>query len=192
MMDEARAVDLARRGDDAAWRFLYERYADFVFRMADRVVGNHAAALDVVQDTFVRAARSLDGFRGEGSFRGWLARIAVNQARDELRRRSRRREASLEAASAAPDTAPLPDERSERAELARRAMAFAHTLPEKQREALLLRVTEGLSFAEVGEALGSSEGSARVSYHYALQKLRAHMAEPEGAGPAAGERGSRR
>ncbi|MFQ5890398.1 MAG: RNA polymerase sigma factor [Gemmatimonadota bacterium] len=174
MLDESQAVELARRGDDSGWKLLYDRYVDLVFRLVMRVVGNHAAAMDVVQDTFVRAAAGIGGFRGEGSFRGWVARIAINEAHTAVRRRTRRREESLDDADPV-DSAALPDERAERADLARRALEFARALPEKQREALLLRTTEGLSFAEIAAILDTSEGSARVSYHHALQKLRTHM-----------------
>lgn len=59
MLDDARAVEQARRGDDAAWRILYERHVDLVFRLAMREVGDRDAALDVVQETFIRATRGL-------------------------------------------------------------------------------------------------------------------------------------
>ena len=62
------------------------------------------------------------------------------------------------------------------ADLVGRALEFVQTLPDQQRDAVLFRTTEGLSYKEIAEMLGTSEGSARVSYHHGVSKLRAHMA----------------
>lgn len=175
MRDEQRTIERARRGDDRAWRVLYESHGDLVFRLALRTLGDRAAALDVVQDTFVKAAGALDGFRGDSSFRSWIARIAINEATSVARRRTRRRERPLEAIPEAADPAAGAEERAVRRDLAARALSLASSLPERQREVLLLRIVEGLSYAEIAAATGTSEGSARVSYHHAIQKLRERL-----------------
>ena len=184
MLDERQAVEQARRGHEAAWRYLYETHAGFVFRLAVRTTGDRAAALDVVQETFARAAAGIGRFRGESSFRSWLARIAINETTNWVRRRVRRRELAIERADhvAAGDR---PDERAARRDMAERALAFARTLPPQQRDALILRTTEGLTYGEIARALRTSEGSVRVSYHHAIRKLREHF----GVGPAADRRG---
>lgn len=186
MLDDGRAVEQARRGDEAAWRFLYERHVDLVFRLALREVGDRDAAMDIVQETFLRVARGLEGFRGDSSFRSWIARIAINRSRTWLRGRSGRREVSLEAAPAPSDDAPGPEAAAVRSDLAERAFAFVRTLPDQQRDVILLRTTEGYSYREIAEILGTSEGSCRVSYHHGMSKLREHLADPERAGEAAG------
>jgi len=160
---------------------LYERHSELVFRLAMRAVQDRAEALDVLQDAFVRASKAIGGFRGESSFRSWIARIAINEANSALRKRGRRRESALEDARQLVDDAALPDERAERRDLAERALAAARTLPALQRDVLLLRTTEGYSYREIAEILGTSEGSARVSYHHALQKLRELLATIESA-----------
>ena len=63
-----------------------------------------------------------------------------------------------------------------RGDLAERAFEFVRTLPDQQRNAVLLRTTEGYSYREIGEMLDTSEGSVRVSYHHGIAKLREHMA----------------
>ncbi|MEJ2370299.1 MAG: sigma-70 family RNA polymerase sigma factor, partial [Gemmatimonadales bacterium] len=88
MLDERQAVEQARRGHEAAWRYLYEGHAGFVFRLAVRTTGDRAAALDVVQATFARAAAGIGRFRGESSFRSWLARIAINETTNWVRRQA--------------------------------------------------------------------------------------------------------
>lgn len=185
MLDERHAVEQARRGHEAAWRYLYEGHADFVFRLAVRTTGDRAAALDVVQETFASAAAGIGRFRGESSFRSWLARIAINETTNWVRRRARRRELAINAADhvAAGDRV---DEGVACRDMAERALAFARTLPPQQRAALILRTTEGLTYGEIAEALRTSEGSARVSYHHAIRKLREHF----GVQPTAESRSS--
>lgn len=184
MLDERQAVEQARRGHEAAWRYLYEGHAGFVFRLAVRTTEDRAAALDVVQETFARAAAGIGRFRGESSFRSWLARIAINETTNWVRQRARRRELAIERADhvAAGDR---PDEVAARRDMAERALAFARTLPPQQRDALILRTTEGLTYGEIAKALRTSEGSVRVSYHHAIRKLREHF----GVEPAAESRG---
>lgn len=174
MLDERQAVEQARRGHEVAWRYLYEGHADFVFRLAVRTTGERAAALDIVQETFAKAAAGIDRFRGESTFRSWLARIAINETTNWIRRRARRRESTLEAAGQLAG-AHRPDEEAARLDLARRALAFARTLPPQQRDVLILRATEGFSYGEIARALRTSEGSVRVSYHHAIRKLREHF-----------------
>lgn len=175
MLDDRSAVEQARRGDDRAWRALYDRHADLVFRLALRTVGDREAALDLVQETWVRAALAIDGFRGDSSFRSWLASIALNEARSWLRSRARRLEVGMDAAPEPRADGRTPEEIAADADLARRALAFVRTLPDQQREAVLLRTVEGLSYREIAAALGTSEGSVRVSYHHGIHKLRDHM-----------------
>jgi RNA polymerase sigma-70 factor (ECF subfamily) len=184
MLDERQAVEQARRGHEAAWRYLYEGHAGFVFRLAVRTTGDRAAALDVVQETFARAAAGIGRFRGESSFRSWLARIAINETTNWVRRRARRRELAIERADHVA-TGDRPDEEAARRDMAERALAYARTLPPQQRDALILRTTEGLTYGEIARALRTSEGSVRVSYHHAIRKLREHF----GVEPAARSRG---
>ena len=142
-----------------------------------RKLGDREAALDVVQETFIRASNGIGGFRGDAAFKSWIARIAINEATNQIRRLARRPEAALEAAESAPSGDPGPDAEVARKDLAERAFAFIRQLPDQQRDVLLLRTTEGLSYAEIATALGSTEGSVRVSYHHGLRKLREHFEE---------------
>lgn len=184
MLDDHSAVEQARRGDERAWRVLYDRHADLVFRLAVRTIGDREAALDVVQETYVKAARALDGFRGDASFRSWIASIALNEARSCVRRRARKREVALDAVPEPAQGKRAADTAVADADLAARAIAFARTLPDQQRDAVLLRTTEGLSYKEIAAALDTSEGSVRVSYHHGMAKLREHMAALLDAGKA--------
>ncbi len=193
MLDERRAVQQARRGDDSAWRTLYESYADFVFRLAVRRLGDRDAALDVVQETFLRAATAIRDFRGDATFKSWIARIAINETTSHLRREARRKRAPLDTVERTADSAERPDDRAVTHDLAARALAYIRRLPDQQRDVLLLRTTEGLSYAEIANILGSTEGSVRVSYHHGLQKLKRHFGSTsERRSPSRAEGGNAR
>ena len=165
-------VERARRGDAEALDELVERHHAVVYRVVARILSEPDLAADASQETFLKAFRALSGFRGEASFRSWLLAIALNEARGTLRRRGRQREQPLELAEPLAHPGGDPCGRAvllEEAERARRSLAL---LPEKQRLAVQLRTQEGLSFREVGEIIGSSEGAARVNYHHGIRKLR--------------------
>ncbi|MDX1396739.1 MAG: RNA polymerase sigma factor [Gemmatimonadota bacterium] len=183
MLDDRSAVEQARQGDERAWKALYDRTADLAFRLAFGVVGDRDAALDVVQEAYINAARSIDRFRGDSSFRGWIASIAVNEARSWLRKRGRERRVSLDSVAEPRAGGRGPDERVGDAQLAGRALEVVATLPDRQRDAVLLRTTEGLSYREIAERIGSTEGSVRVSYHLGIKKVREQLS---GLDPATG------
>ncbi len=129
-------------------------------------------AADATQETFLKAFRGLRGFRGDAAFRTWLLAIASNEVRGMLRRRSRRREAPLGEVEAYASDDPGPEEETVRRGEAQRLLRVLRKLPEKQRQAVTLRIFEGLSFREVGAVIGSSEGAARVNYHHGIKRLR--------------------
>jgi RNA polymerase sigma-70 factor (ECF subfamily) len=167
---DAALLERVRGGDSSALDELVGRHHEAAFRLALAIVGSEADAADAAQEGMVRALRGLDRFRGDASFRTWLLSIVANEAKSLLRRSSRRREAPL--------VDDLPEEKESGAEgvaaraEAARARALMARLPEKQRLAVQLRVDEGLSFREVGEVIGSTEGAARVNYHHGIRRLR--------------------
>ncbi len=172
---DGRLVEQGREGDPRALGRLVDRHHEVVYRVALSVLSDPDLAADVAQDTFLKAFRALETFRGDASFRTWLLSIAHNEAKGALRRRARRSEAPLEAAGPVSDAGPDPETAALAAREAARARTFLEALPEKQRLAVTLRVDEGLSFREIGELIGSSEGAARVNYFHGIRKLRERM-----------------
>jgi RNA polymerase sigma-70 factor (ECF subfamily) len=175
-LDDA-LVERARGGDAQALDALIRRHYELAYRVALGVVRDADVAADVVQDAFVKATRGLDGYRGDSSFRGWLATIVKNEARSALRTTGRRNESDIDAVAPVAAPGAGPDDRTVLRDEARRVRAYVARLPEKQRLAVTLRIDQGLSFREVGEMIGSSEGSARVNYHHGITKLRTWMTE---------------
>lgn len=184
MIDDARGsaeipdselIERGRSGDESALGALVERHQDAAYRVARSITKNEDAAFDVVQDSFLRAFRGLDGFRGDSSFRTWLLTITANEARGVLRKVTRLRETALD------DVGPVRSRDKDPAELAMiseeaaRARVMLESLPEKQRLSVALRIEEGLSFREIGDVIGSSEGAARVNYFHGIRRLRELM-----------------
>jgi RNA polymerase sigma-70 factor (ECF subfamily) len=184
-MTEARATP-AEPSDDA----LIARWKAGDERAATLIVERHAAALarfvasqgerseteDVVQDTFVRAFGSLEGFRGESSLRTWLFTIARNLLRDRARaRRGEGRAVAIEEEHAVTEHDAL--DRAVADETEARLIAASARLTPMQREVFALRVTEGMSYREIAAIVGSTEGAARVHYHNAMRAIKEFLDE---------------
>ncbi len=170
----------AAAGDGAALDALFRRYWPVAYRVAYRLLGNEADALDAVQDGFVNALTHLHRFRGHSSFKTWLLRVVGNAALD-LGRQRRRRDAR--AAGAAPgDETPLrdpvpPDGGLDRADLRRLLDRALAALPEAQRRTFVLHAGDGLTYREVADALGISIGTVMSRVFYARQRLRAILTD---------------
>jgi RNA polymerase sigma-70 factor (ECF subfamily) len=167
---DAALLERVRGGDASALDELVARHHEAAYRVAFAILGSEPDAADAAQEGMLRALRGLERFRGEASFQTWLLSIVANEAKSLHRRTGRRREAPL-----MDDLAEEKDGVAEgvavRAEAAR-ARALLARLPEKQRLAVTLRIDEGLSFREIGDAIGSTEGAARVNYHHGIRRLR--------------------
>lgn len=170
---EPRLVELAQDGDRAAFDRLTRAHFGRVYGILFRLVGNHEDAEDMAQDCFVRAFKSLRFFRGEGSFAGWLTRIALHLARDHQRRKGRgARIIGLEDVlqePAAPVRGPLREATSR--ELVAGLTRAIDRLPHNLRAALVLRVIEGMEYDEVAEATGMRPGTVRTQVMKARRLL---------------------
>jgi len=168
-------VEAGRSGDDVALGSLVRRHHEAAFRVAVSLVNDDDLAQDVVQDAFMKAFRALAGFRGDASFRTWLLTITANEARGAMRRRGRRKETAIEDAGEVASEEMGPAGAAIVAQEAGRARRMLEQLPDKQRMSVTLRIEEGLSFKEIGEVIGSSEGAARVNYFHGIRRLRELM-----------------
>jgi RNA polymerase sigma-70 factor (ECF subfamily) len=164
---------------------LIERWKRGDSRAATRLVGRHSQALarfaassgeregieELVQDTFVRAFASLDSFRGESTLRTWLFTIERRLMLDRRRSERRSRETvPVEESDNVSEYGALDTLIAEETqEQVRRSLA---ALSPTQREVFTLRVQQGLSYKEIAEVVGSTEGAARVHYHNAIEKVK--------------------
>src|SRR5262249_28691742 len=170
------------RGDGEALEELFRRYRLPAYRVAHRLLGNEADALDAVQDGFIKALTHLPGFQGRSSFKTWLLRVVSNAALDLGRQRGRRGALSLEVIGRpdqdrAPPPAPQhPTAGLERADLRPLLDQALATLPEAQRRTFVLHADAEMSYREVAEAMGISIGTVMSRLYYARQKLRVFLA----------------
>ena len=166
---------LARSGTQAAYRALTERHREAVYRLVRSAIGDPDEALDVTQETLISAFGALDRYDPERPFRAWVARIALNKARDWGRRRAVRRLFSLgmpeHAAQTVPDQAVGADRTAEGRQALARVSAAIAGLPARLKEALLLRTIEGMSQSEVAATLGLSEKTVETRLYRARQRL---------------------
>jgi RNA polymerase sigma-70 factor, ECF subfamily len=173
--DETSLLARARAGESEAIDELVRAYLGDVYAVTSRVLGERALAQDAAQDAMVNALRALDRFRGDSSFRTWLLRIAVNSARTVARRRTRRREVSIEAVTDYAADSVDPATQAATNDEAGRAATLLARLPEKQRMAVSLRVQQGLSYHEIATIMECTAGAARVNYHLGVKRLRELM-----------------
>ena len=167
---DAALVAAYRAGDERAATRLVERHAAAVGRFLYSSGAGSSDLDDLVQDTFFRAFRRIDSWRGDAGFRSWLFSIAGNLLRDEWRRRRGRQVVTLEDRDV-PSTQ-TPEGEVEADEAAERIRDELTRLPRLQREVFLLRVQEGIDYAEIAVALGTTPGAARVHYHHAVKRLK--------------------
>jgi RNA polymerase sigma-70 factor (ECF subfamily) len=175
--ETAEWVRRAREGDGTAFGLLVERHERMVLRTALRLLGRLDQAQDAAQETFLRMHRYLARFDETRDLGPWLYRVVVNASRDIARRRASSRLVPLDAVREADQAANRggPEEIESavsRAEQRRLVQAALHTLPEKERAAVVLRDIEGLSTAEVARILGSSEGTVRSQVSTARLKIK--------------------
>lgn len=181
---EADERDVARfkAGDAAAFEDLVRRHEREVYRLVLRLLRNPEDALEVAQETFLRAYRGLPSFRGEASFRTWLFGIALNASRTRqaslLRKLSRTE--SLEGSGDDPpapllwaaDPSPSPESRTLGVELKEALLTALSRVSAEHREILLLREVEGLDYGEVGVLLGIPEGTVKSRLARARRAVR--------------------
>ncbi len=187
------------QGDKNAFRPIVERYQNRIFAMVVGMVRDEAEARDLVQNAFIKAYQSLDTFRLDSSFYTWLYRIAMNLAIDSCRKRRRRKTGSFDEAVAARDEdgemlelhhTDGPAEALQRKELRQRIFSAMEELTEEQREVLLLREVEGLSYAEISESMGIPEGTVMSRLFYARKKMQGLLRETAPAAGAGSKKGS--
>lgn len=169
-------VQDVRNGKRQAFTELMRRHQQRVYWVARRIVGDHAEADDVAQETFVKAYLALGDFRGDSSFFTWVYRIAVNLSLNAVRKRqvmNYLRESELLS-----KFLPSPDDPSAGVELGEMESALRRgiaELPEKQKAVFVMRYYDELSYEEIAKVLKTSVGGLKANYFHALKKVREYL-----------------
>jgi RNA polymerase sigma-70 factor (ECF subfamily) len=181
-------VSLLRTGDRTAFALVIQRHNRRLYRVARSVVRDDAEAEDIVQETYVRAFRNLQSFRGDARLSTWLTRIALNEAVDRLRRRrpqvdlavmddaANRAEGSLMSLFFGPVAAD-PEQAASRAEIRRLVESAVDALPSPFRTVFMLREIEGMSIEETATELDLKPETVKTRLHRARRQLRGALEE---------------
>jgi RNA polymerase sigma-70 factor, ECF subfamily len=159
-----------RDGDEQAAAELVARHAKALARFLVGAGAPEAELDDLVQDTFIRAFRSVDRFRGQCQFRTWLMAIGGNVLKDFGRRSVRRQVMPLD--EDVRDTRGDPHDEAVAVEAEALLAKGLQQLSRLQREVFLLRAQQGLEYEEIAAALQTTAGAARVHYHHAVRRLK--------------------
>ena len=167
---DAATIDAARRGERAAQAKLLTALQDVWFRFSlSQLRGDRDLAADATQETALRFLRQLQSFRGESQITTWSLSIALNVVREMRRKRQfDELESAQEPAAATQRVERLTEEQEERDILKR----HLDTLPDRQREAIVLRFFEELSVEQTAAAMNCATGTVKATVHQALRSLR--------------------
>jgi RNA polymerase sigma-70 factor, ECF subfamily len=172
MKSDFELIQEVKSGEKKAFEILVERHEKFLMKSIVRMTRDLNSAEDIVQDSFIKAYRRLNLFEGRSSFRSWLYQIALNTARNGFRKFSRE--------SVGTDGLEIAVE----GEMENHVIALdvksilqleIEKLPERQRQALSLRVYDDLSFKEIAEIMDCPYDTAKANYRHALLKLKERL-----------------
>ena len=170
-------VPRARAGDPAAWDVLFRRYQLPLYVYVFELVHDEQASLDIVQETFINAARHIGGLREDGKFGSWLFGIAHQKCVQRWRKQGREA-ATLDEMAAAP--AEFEDDPAElliRAEQEATVMKLLDQLPVAQRSVLLLHFIEDFPLEDIAAVTDTALGTVKSRLHYGKKALRKLMEE---------------
>jgi RNA polymerase sigma-70 factor (ECF subfamily) len=180
-MDETALIRAAQRGDVNSYNTLVLAYQTQAFNVAYRIMGDPDSAADATQEAFISAFKAIRTFRG-GSFKAWLLRIVTNACYDEIRRRKRRPNASLDALYVEDESADSdgslvtraenPEQYAQRMDLQAAIVSCLQSLSEDQRTVTVLSDIEGMSYEEISDVIGAALGTVKSRLSRARSSLR--------------------
>lgn len=181
-VSEKKIIEKVLGGDANAFEELVLKYEKTVYNLALRMVGDRDDAFDMTQEAFIKAYGSLSSFRGDSKFSVWIYRIATNVCLDFLRSKSRKQQVSLTVSDDDEDAQlDIPDPKADPEQQLIKKISMQSveeglkTLPDKQRQILVMRELGGMSYAEIGAALLLEEGTVKSRIFRARKRLCAFL-----------------
>jgi RNA polymerase sigma-70 factor (ECF subfamily) len=187
--EEQELVERLKRRDEAAFNAFVIRYQDRVFRILLRMLGDRAEAEDLAQEVFISIFKAIDSFRGDSQLSTWVYRVASNHCRNRLKYLARRRQkmmddfdeenVALAQGTLLPDRQGTPDRLLEARQTEVLLEEGLARLDDEQRELVVLREVEHLSYEEIMAITGLPEGTVKSRLHRARTALREHLERRE-------------
>ena len=184
--DDAEMIQAVLEGDPQAYRVLVERYERRIYFVVYGMVRNTEDARDLAQEAFVKAFQNLHRFRLDSKFYTWICRIAMNLSIDHLRKMKHRGHAEFDEMRSKSEGAQVvrlhsqnmdPSEAASRKQVLKTIMDAVDTLPDDQRQVLVLRELEEMPYREISEILDVPEGTVMSRLYYARRRLQELLAE---------------
>jgi RNA polymerase sigma-70 factor (ECF subfamily) len=178
-LQEEQLIEKVLAGDGNAFRGLVEAYQTRIYNIIYGMVHNRDDALELTQDSFIKAYKKLDTFKLGTKFYTWLCRIAVNTAIDFLRKNKNRQTLSFDEGIAVQDASGFsdshfdsnPERAAIQAETRQKILDAVDELPEDQKQILILKEIDGLAYKEISEVLNIPQGTVMSRLYYARKKL---------------------
>ncbi|MBI3418134.1 MAG: RNA polymerase sigma factor [Verrucomicrobia bacterium] len=178
--DEQSTVKQARAGSPDAWDALFRRYQLPLYVYVFELVQHEQTSLDLVQETFINAARHLDGLRDDAKFGSWLFRIAHQKCVQHWRKQKSSPDFAIELDDESSEEQLDPREMLIRREQEEKFMTLLSQLPPAHRSVLLLHYVEDFSLEEIAVITGARLGTVKSRLHYARNSLRRILGEQSG------------
>ena len=182
-LSDQELMSIVQGGDYTPASEIYDRYSGRIYNFAFRFLKNAEAAEDATQEVFVKMIRHANQFHGDAKLSTWLFSITANWCRDYLRKADNKPKESDEVLVTLPSSAELSPERNlERREDEQRVRRALNMLTPEQREAILLSRYQGLSYAEIAQIAGCSEGAVKTRVFRAMETLKKALSSEAGGG----------
>jgi len=175
-MEESELIAKIKSDDSAAFKTFYETYKDMIYNVCYRMLNNKQDTEDATQDVFVKTFHSVHQFRGNAKLSTWLYQIAVNTSLNYTRRKKIVTWLSLDFLEGKDeyfldDSQTRPDSELEKNESEALVQRAIHSLPSRQRTAVILQRYEGLSYKEIAEVMKTSLSAVESLLHHAKDNL---------------------
>jgi RNA polymerase sigma-70 factor (ECF subfamily) len=182
-LNDQELMRIVQGGDLSPAAEIYDRYSGRIYNFAFRFLKNAEAAEDAVQEVFVKMIKHANQFHGDAKLSTWLFSITANWCRDYLRKSDNKPKESDDVLVTLPSPSALnPDRALEQRENEIRVRKALAELTPEQREAILLSRYQGLSYAEIAQISGCSEGAVKTRVFRAMETLKKTLASDAGGG----------
>ncbi len=169
MRSEEQLIEGVKQGSKEDFAKLVGEYQLYALKVAYRFLKDKAMAEDIVQESFIKIYRKIDLFEGRSSFKSWLTQVVLNTCKNKVRKHNRE---TLGFDTPRSARVQGPEEISIQLDIGEMLKNEIDLLPDKQKQALILRVYEDLSFKEIAEIMNSPYDTAKANYRHALMKLK--------------------
>ncbi|MBI1268311.1 MAG: sigma-70 family RNA polymerase sigma factor [Cryomorphaceae bacterium] len=163
------------KGRRTVFEWLVKQHKEQVYYFIRRMVLNHDDADDVTQQTFLKAWKGLEKFRGDSKLSTWLIRIAHNESITFINNRKKLAGIPFDDIAESLDRTLEADVLYDGDEIQRKLQVAIAQLPDKQKAVFIMRYYDEMPYAEMSEITGTSVGALKASYHHAVQKIEAHL-----------------